>query len=129
MDATFCEDLFRVGAGIVVRDEAGRVMLSTAVSHNHVGNSDMAEGLAIVDGMRLVTEMGLLPVILETNSARVFQLLQDGEAADMSELSLLVSKLRREGPNLDFVQVQLYEKRRKPSRSSVSAFCFERGRL
>ncbi|MDV3187732.1 MAG: reverse transcriptase-like protein [Sweet potato little leaf phytoplasma] len=96
VDASFCEDLFRAGTRIVVRDEVGQVMLLAAVSHDHVGSLDLEEGLTMVDGMRLVVEMGLVSIILEIDSMRVFLLLQDVAMVDLSELGVLVSEFRRE---------------------------------
>lgn len=81
---------------MIVRDFAGRVMLSAALVQWNVQSPKMAEGWAAVRGMRLAVEMGMFPLVLETDSSRVAGIFQDEVVEDYFDLGALVVDLRKD---------------------------------
>lgn len=62
---------------------------------------DLVEGLAATEGVRLCSESGCRPFHLETDSSRIFQLLQ-GDVEDLSEVGMVTSSLRQHLSSVGF---------------------------
>lgn len=67
----------------------GEVMAAAMMFHDHVWDSDMAVGWAMVDGQRLAVEMGFYLVVFEKDSKQVYEIMQ-GEKDELSDLSMLI---------------------------------------
>lgn len=89
VDATFDGERMFAGAGLIVHNHVGKVMAAAIRFHEFVRDSDSVEGWAVVDGLKFAAEMGFYPVMIETESKQVFEILRR-EKEDLSDLNMLV---------------------------------------
>ncbi|XP_022139684.1 uncharacterized protein LOC111010533 [Momordica charantia] len=74
-DASFSSIDFNAGLGvIIIRDHRGQVLASATKYLEHVASVDDAEALAAVEGLRVAMETGISPILLETDSLRIYNL-------------------------------------------------------
>lgn len=98
-DASFYVTNLQAGLGIVIRNHRGQVMATATKYLDYVHSIDVAEALAAAEGLQLAAEIGVHPVILETDSSRVFNLFSN-PLEDLSETSEIVLQARRLSTNL-----------------------------
>ncbi|XWS29611.1 hypothetical protein CRYUN_Cryun24cG0044000 [Craigia yunnanensis] len=67
-NASFDQTTRIAGLGVVIRDEQRSVVLSASAKMSSISNSLYAEVLAILFGIKLMLERGLLFVIVESDS-------------------------------------------------------------
>jgi ribonuclease HI len=68
VDASFTHDLHAGALGAVLRDFEGKNLAGRMVYLSHVGSSQMAEALAMKEGLALANEMGVSNLIAESDS-------------------------------------------------------------
>ncbi|KAL5774840.1 hypothetical protein ACOSP7_012397 [Xanthoceras sorbifolium] len=64
-----------VGLGVVIRDSKGLVMLSSSRNLDACYSPNIAEAKAILFGMQLAIDSGLLPAVVESDSSSVISLI------------------------------------------------------
>ncbi|KAK1563015.1 hypothetical protein Q3G72_020842 [Acer saccharum] len=64
----------RFGAGIVIRDNTGRILKATALVFDGRVSADIAEAKAIYEGLLLAKKSGLHPLSIESDSLNVVRL-------------------------------------------------------
>ena len=84
------------GGGIVVRTDRMELVHRVAVPLGFVRSIDEAEGLAVLEGLRIAREMGATVVAVRTDSVQVIQMVEDGHAETVEWRRLLGERLRAE---------------------------------
>jgi ribonuclease HI len=76
VDAHLCSD-GRLGLGLVLRDEDGRVVGAATRVQNGSGNVELPETLGLVEALKLINTLKLRAVIVEMDSAMVVRAIQN----------------------------------------------------
>ncbi|KAK3229180.1 hypothetical protein Dsin_001061 [Dipteronia sinensis] len=92
------------GLVVVARDCHGRVMASFCQNIRTYYLPQTAEAMAILEGIHLVVNSGLLPVSLESNALSVVQVISKKEAPS-SEVGVVVNDILRLLCQVDIVSV------------------------
>ncbi|KAL5845242.1 hypothetical protein ACOSQ4_011200 [Xanthoceras sorbifolium] len=77
---------------MVIHDCQGLVMASCALRYQAVFSVEMAEAIALLRGLKLTAEIGLHPIILESDSVTVVQLIRS-KSHVLSELGLVMHEI------------------------------------
>lgn len=91
IDASFLPDSGLTGIGIIIRDNLGQVHASASKFLGGLPSVDFTKGLVVVHACRLACELGFSPIVMETDSLRIFRLLQ-APLDDISEVGALMSR-------------------------------------
>ncbi|XP_022140628.1 uncharacterized protein LOC111011237 [Momordica charantia] len=92
-DASFLASDQHAGLGIIIRNDRGQVMASATKYLENIQSVDMAEAIVAVEGLQLASKIGVNPVILETDSSRIFNLFSQ-PSEDLSETGEIVLKAK-----------------------------------
>lgn len=90
--AAFRPEGAQVGGGLVLRDCDGQVLMSAANIFPQCDDVDMAEGLVLLEGVKLALQLGFSGIQVETDSLRLVRVLR-GEVEDVSEVGSLMHTL------------------------------------
>ncbi|KAL5778514.1 hypothetical protein ACOSQ2_009251 [Xanthoceras sorbifolium] len=77
------------GLGVVVRNVSGIVVFAAAVPLKFCGDVEVAKARAILAGIQLAAERGLLPLLVETDSLNVFRLC-NGDLLSRSDVENII---------------------------------------
>ncbi|KAL5839914.1 hypothetical protein ACOSQ4_012522 [Xanthoceras sorbifolium] len=85
-----------VGLGVVISDSKGLVMLSSSRNLDACYSPNIAEAKAILFGMQLAIDSGLLPAVVESDSSSVISLINAKNSifADISSILADIFDLR-----------------------------------
>ncbi|RLN13275.1 hypothetical protein C2845_PM09G14780 [Panicum miliaceum] len=92
VDGSFVAQYGDAGVGVVARDSDGQVVLMAWRTLLRCQNVEEAEAQACLEGLRLAAQWVQGPIILESDSARVLQAMQ--EKQDRSAISFIVAEAK-----------------------------------
>ncbi|KAL5807551.1 hypothetical protein ACOSQ3_030439 [Xanthoceras sorbifolium] len=81
-----------VGLGAIIRNDQGLVMAASTRKIRAGISVDSAEALAVLSGIQLAHEAGIYPIVVESDSKGVVDLL-NGSGKSRTELGLIVSRI------------------------------------
>ncbi|CAL1356961.1 unnamed protein product [Linum trigynum] len=90
----------KVGLGCILRDWEGKEVFAASRRLNVNWSPDIAEGMAILYGIRLVKEKGIGPIVVESDCKRVIEKLKQEEIC-RTELGTICSDILKEAEELD----------------------------
>jgi hypothetical protein len=90
VDASFTHDLHAGALGAVLRDFKGNFLAGRMVYLPHVGSSQMAEALAMKEGLALANEIGVSNLIAESDSLETVEACSGINNGTMSLLLFLL---------------------------------------
>jgi hypothetical protein len=94
--AYFCSNARTTSAGMIARDEGGKVLLTAWRTLKCCSLSGEAEAKACLEGMRLMVEWIRKPICVESNSSSLMQAL-DKKIKDMSPWAGILSEIQATG--------------------------------
>ncbi|KAF5459270.1 hypothetical protein F2P56_023231, partial [Juglans regia] len=77
VDGAIFSELHKAGVGVVLRDDAGKVILSASKVEFEVNNAEAFETLAIFHALQLCASMGIHRLIVESDSLMTTQVLNN----------------------------------------------------
>lgn len=63
------------GLGVVIRNARGEFMAASTSQSSYFGDIEFAEASAILKGIKLVEDLGFLPLLIESDSVNVISLI------------------------------------------------------
>lgn len=112
-DATFCANTGEAGAGVIVRDERGQVLLAVHRPIRRCSTAEEAEAEACLEGLRLTTAWVRQPVIVEADCATLITALKAPPQPRARWASVLDEIRAVEGLLPDFKWQQINRERNK----------------
>ncbi|KAF5472300.1 hypothetical protein F2P56_009031 [Juglans regia] len=94
VDGAVFGELHKAGVGVVLRDEAGKVILAASKVEFEVNNTEAIEMLAIFRALQLCTSMGIHRLIMESDCLMDIQVLNNELVSD-AMLTPFVSEIRK----------------------------------
>ncbi|KAL5776794.1 hypothetical protein ACOSP7_009720 [Xanthoceras sorbifolium] len=82
----------RVGFGIVIRDCHGQVVAALAQRYPLLVSVEVAEAMAIFRGLQFATEMGIGPLVMESDASTLISLIKV-ENPPLSDVGLVISDI------------------------------------
>ncbi|KAK1586800.1 hypothetical protein Q3G72_006262 [Acer saccharum] len=71
VDAALDSDIGRYGAGLIIRDDRGLIIVADALSFNGNVPVDIAEAKAVLEGLLMAVDLGLFPLCIESDAQGV----------------------------------------------------------
>ncbi|KAK2646057.1 hypothetical protein Ddye_021252 [Dipteronia dyeriana] len=87
--AAISSDEMKMGLGIIIRDNKGAVMASSAQYLNAGYSPQVAEAMAIFRGLQFAVDTGLVPCMIESDAQVVINLLISG-VPPLSDVGLII---------------------------------------
>ncbi|CAI9760756.1 unnamed protein product [Fraxinus pennsylvanica] len=92
--ATFCH-LHKAGISVVLRDQAGKVLMTASKRDWEVADPEMIEFLAVLRGLQLIMPMGISHLVIESDCLLVVSQLNDVESITTSPWGSIIADIRR----------------------------------
>ncbi|KAK9211292.1 hypothetical protein WN943_000666 [Citrus x changshan-huyou] len=81
------------GLGVVVRNSKGEFMDASSFRISFFGDINFAEASAILEGIKLVEELGLIPLVVESDSLNVIRLMSKRISSNL-EIDWVITEVR-----------------------------------
>ncbi|KAL5746540.1 hypothetical protein ACOSP7_027686 [Xanthoceras sorbifolium] len=84
----------KIGIGLAIRDNNGSIMVAAGLTFRFVFDVELAEALAILEGIQLALSRGFLPFCVESDALNIVNLCCDSVPV-RSDLSIVVQDIRK----------------------------------
>ncbi|KAL5844792.1 hypothetical protein ACOSQ4_010750 [Xanthoceras sorbifolium] len=94
VDAAYNKMNQKIGIGLVIRDSSGSIMVAAGLTFRFVFDVELAEVLAILEGIQLALSRGLLPFCVESDALNIVNLCCDSLPV-RNDLGTVVHDIRK----------------------------------